>query len=75
MPRHISKRTTTTTTRRTGHLVAAPEHPAVFDQELHVLDLGRGVMLDVFINIEGRLTTFLSIDGRLLMELQVLGHA
>lgn len=52
-----------------------PELPEIFDQDLHVLDLGGGVLLDVFINVEGRLTTFLSVDGELIGELQVLGQA
>ncbi|MCC6556075.1 MAG: hypothetical protein IT372_24200 [Polyangiaceae bacterium] len=47
----------------------------MFDSDLHVLDLGAGVMLDVFINVEGRLTTFLSVDGQLMAELAVAGEA
>ncbi len=52
-----------------------PSAAAVFDSDLHVLDLGAGVMLDVFINVEGRLTTFLSVDGQLMAELAVAGEA
>jgi hypothetical protein len=47
----------------------------VSDDDLHVLDLGAGILLDVFINIEGRLTTFVSVDGQLLTELRVAGQA
>ncbi|MGK3964401.1 hypothetical protein WMF38_09520 [Sorangium sp. So ce118] len=48
---------------------------AVLKDDLHVVDLGAGVMLDVFINVEGRLTTFVSLDGQLIAELRVAGHA
>lgn len=47
----------------------------VFKDDLHVIELGAGVMLDVFINVEGRLTTFVSLDGQLIAELRVAGHA
>ncbi|WP_437580312.1 hypothetical protein [Sorangium sp. So ce887] len=47
----------------------------VLKDDLHVVDLGAGVMLDVFINVEGRLTTFVSLDGQLIAELRVAGHA
>lgn len=47
----------------------------VFDDDLHVLDLGAGVMLDVFINVEGRLTTFVSVNGHLVAELAIAGQA
>jgi hypothetical protein len=43
--------------------------------DLHVLELGAGVMLDVFINVEGKLTTFVSVDGQLIAELRVAGQA
>ncbi|AUX41896.1 hypothetical protein SOCE26_033210 [Sorangium cellulosum] len=43
--------------------------------DLHVVDLGAGVMLDVFVNVEGRLTTFISVDGQLIAELRTAGHA
>lgn len=48
---------------------------AAHKDDLHVVDLGAGVMLDVFINVEGRLTTFVSLDGQLIAELRVAGHA
>jgi hypothetical protein len=54
---------------------ARPELPPIFDEDLHVLELGSGVLLDVFINVEGRLTTFLSVDGQLIGELRVAGQA
>ncbi|WP_437329659.1 hypothetical protein WMF45_16475 [Sorangium sp. So ce448] len=47
----------------------------VLKGDLHVLDLGAGLMLDVFINVEGRLTTFVSLDGQLIAELRVAGLA
>lgn len=47
----------------------------VLKDDLHVIELGSGVMLDVFINVEGRLTTFVSLDGQLIAELRVAGHA
>ncbi|AUX22073.1 hypothetical protein SOCEGT47_025740 [Sorangium cellulosum] len=55
--------------RRAG---AAPT--AALKEDLHVVELGAGVMLDVFINVEGRLTTFVSLDGQLIAELRVAGH-
>lgn len=48
---------------------------AALRDDLHVLELGSGVMLDVFINVEGRLTTFISVDGQLIGELRVAGQA
>ena len=48
---------------------------AVFDDDLHVVDLGAGIMLDVFINVQGRLTTFISVDGQLVGELPIAGQA
>ena len=43
--------------------------------EAIVVSLGRGVVVDVFVTVDGALTAFLSIDGRLLTELTVLGEA
>jgi hypothetical protein len=51
------------------------EARGIFDEDLHVVELGRRVLLDVFINVEGRLTTFVSVDGQLLGELRVVGQA
>ncbi|AKT41967.1 hypothetical protein [Chondromyces crocatus] len=75
MPRQSVKRVMERTTGKSLRLVTEPLLSSVFDQELHVLDLGRGVLLDVFVNIEGRLTTFLSVNGQLLVELRVVGYA
>jgi len=54
---------------------ACPQVPATNDGDLHVVELGSGLMLDIFINLEGKLTTFLSVDGQLLAELPVVGQA
>jgi hypothetical protein len=48
--------------------------PSGVDEAL-VVPLGRGVVVDVFVTVDGALTAFLSIDGRLLTELTVLGEA
>ncbi|WP_437681232.1 hypothetical protein [Sorangium sp. So ce131] len=48
---------------------------ALLRDDLHVVELGAGVMLDVFINVEGGLTTFISVDGQLIAELRVAGNA
>lgn len=75
MPRQGSKRGTARKTGRATKTKARASSAPVFNEDLHVLDLGRGVMLDVFINVEGRLTTFVSVDGQLLAELRVIGDA
>jgi hypothetical protein len=56
-------------------LRASAAHGAALKDDLHVLELGSGVMLDVFINVEGRLTAFVSVDGQLIAELRVAGQA
>lgn len=48
---------------------------AAHRDDLHVVELGSRVLLDVFINVEGRLTTFVSVDGQLIAELRVAGEA
>lgn len=75
MSRQGSKRATARKTGRAKKTRARATGAPVFNEDLHVLDLGRGVMLDVFINVEGRLTTFVSVDGQLLAELRVIGDA
>ncbi|HSO00816.1 MAG TPA: hypothetical protein VLS89_21140 [Candidatus Nanopelagicales bacterium] len=75
MPRQSSKRARAGAARKATGYQGSPGTTQVFDEDLHVLDLGRGVLLDVFINVEGRLTTFLSVDGQLLGELRVMGQA
>ena len=69
----ISKKSMVMESGPTSSAGAAPG-PA-FRDDLHVLELGAGVMLDVFINVEGRLTTFISVDGQLIGELRVAGQA
>src|SRR5262249_3406552 len=71
--RAMMKKAAVTASRRTSRSAVATG--AVPKDDLHVLELGSGIMLDVFINVEGRLTAFVSVDGQLIAELRVAGYA